>query len=1509
MKNSIEKENNNNYHYFIPCYDIINNEIYFSEFFTEEIISKPNNLKQKQKDFFIEQLKTKLEPNKTNTNNNNNNMTNKKDKKKEKEIKQLKFFIKNEKKCLDLFKFTWKKIQILSGFNTEHFISKTFEEYFKRPFFSRFLISENLQLYSYNSCNPLPNVIASYLTISVNFDFHLDSLFNTQFDKENFNSKTEKKYDSYNIIKYEFDIIKNQFQKISLFYPIDTLIKDTINILFKNIDFLINKYSNSLQNFKDVSFNSDNVNDDLINKQEICRLLNIFKENLNKHLKSKSDKFILKVAESEEYLYGDYILGQYDFVRYKVRQYESITLILKVIPFYIVQPPLFGFPPILITNDTNYENLFDLYVKLYPNHEIIYRLFKPDEKSLNKYLKKNYNNYNNFRQNRLNKYTESSDCDFPFCFTIVNLKNVFKFKNWFDNELYNKNELVLPYINPIKKYYIKNNNNVFSLIKNCFYSKKENDIEKEILNKLILKHENKKKQNKIIQKRLNNLKIKSNYEYEKYNFLNLVQNTSYLEIINKLLENYSQIHNKQKESNENFSIIEQDEKEEENIFNYNTNFNNNNTEIFSEREFEIDTTSKKNSKKKKINKKILLSDNHLMSFKYKPFHLKNHPSTLPSPIYLRIKLSLIYGCYTLRKFMTEPFLITDDIIVNEKIILDSENCLISHIPMETRLAISAKVFNQKLEKSFTLGSCQIPIYNEFGEMQQGEITFNFWPNIKIFDRVNVSTSFMRIFPKNSNEIDLNFEHENFDKELIKFKDKINQDFLEMLKIEFDEKKRIEEEEKIFGNENENKIKENSFNTNNNIIIEEDEEDDISNNSKSIIININKKKSIKKENFDNESIKKTNSLILNKINSLKNNNNNNIIKKIDNKNKNNYPSITIKFPKFSSPLIHNTKNTNSYRKYLEIKHNKIPNNDENDFIEIRKLFGNSQISLKNISKSLNNPEKISYFPKEKSPENNYPTDIWQYLKKTLPSIIKILKKDPLEKLEKKEIIAILICRDYITNISSALELFLRSIDWLNPFEVDIAHKYLSKWVPIDCEDAVSLLDARFPDTKVREYAIQRLRNFPDEMISAFMLMLCQSLIYETFLINPLSDFLIERSLLNPKLIGNSFLWNSRINKKNPIFAERLSAYLLQLLMVSGNKFINDSFESVKMNYYLELITYGSKNAYKNSKKDQKKSNAIKFVKKCCKNFNEKFPNNIKFPIDPTYLSQGFTNNVLVFNSKMVPILLEFYTRESNYKKKVIFKIGDDLRQDVLTIQMLKIMDKLWLDNNLDLKLITYKVFPTEINAGYIECVDAKELSQIQNQGGVGGALDKESIIKYFIENNLSDNFNQINNKTDNFIKSLAGYCVATCVLGVADRHSSNVMIKKNGIFLHIDFGHILGNFKVKFGVKRERSLFLLTPEMANVYINEKKEKMFEKICAKAFNILRHNAPKLINNFIIMSSSGMPEFFGLCDIEYMKNMLVLEKPNDEDAENYFIETIKKCKNEKFRIIDNIIHNFKQ
>ena len=42
-----------------------------------------------------------------------------------------------------------------------------------------------------------------------------------------------------------------------------------------------------------------------------------------------------------------------------------------------------------------------------------------------------------------------------------------------------------------------------------------------------------------------------------------------------------------------------------------------------------------------------------------------------------------------------------------------------------------------------------------------------------------------------------------------------------------------------------------------------------------------------------------------------------------------------------------------------------------------------------------------------------------------------------------------------------------------------------------------------------------------------------------------------------------------------------------------------------------------------------------------------------------------------------------------------------------------------------------------------------------------------------------------------------------------------MVKTNGQLFHIDFGHFLGNFKHKFGIRRERVPMILSADFVEV----------------------------------------------------------------------------------------------
>ncbi|KAF8414352.1 kinase-like domain-containing protein [Terfezia claveryi] len=132
-----------------------------------------------------------------------------------------------------------------------------------------------------------------------------------------------------------------------------------------------------------------------------------------------------------------------------------------------------------------------------------------------------------------------------------------------------------------------------------------------------------------------------------------------------------------------------------------------------------------------------------------------------------------------------------------------------------------------------------------------------------------------------------------------------------------------------------------------------------------------------------------------------------------------------------------------------------------------------------------------------------------------------------------------------------------------------------------------------------------------------------------------------------------------------------------------------------------------------------------------------------------------------------------------KHPVIFKAGDDLRQDQLVIQIVTLMDKLLRKENLDLKLTPYRILATSVYTGVMQFIPSISLAACFEARNGGTTPDDTADLGVKPE------------VMDTYIKSCAGYCVITYILGVGDRHLDNLLLTPTGHFFHADFEFILG----------------------------------------------------------------------------------------------------------------------
>lgn len=342
---------------------------------------------------------------------------------------------------------------------------------------------------------------------------------------------------------------------------------------------------------------------------------------------------------------------------------------------------------------------------------------------------------------------------------------------------------------------------------------------------------------------------------------------------------------------------------------------------------------------------------------------------------------------------------------------------------------------------------------------------------------------------------------------------------------------------------------------------------------------------------------------------------------------------------------------------------------------------------------------------------------------------------------------------------------------------------------------------------------------------------QAIKHENYLHCDLVDFLLVRALNNQR-IGHFFFWHLRSEMHIPSVQLRFGI-LLEAYLRGSPQHIKVLCKQMEALTHLKSASIMAK---KGSKDKAKYSVQEFFNKEYCKTALTNFLN----PLNPSFYCKSLkAEKSKVMDSKMRPLWVVFDNRDRHGDDIfLIFKNGDDLRQDMLTIQMLRVMDRIWKSDGLDFRMNPYCCISLESRIGMIEVVlNAETIANIQKEKGMFSATSpfkKGSLLAWLKDHNNTEEL--LAKAIQEFTYSCAGYCVATYVLGVADRHSDNIMVKKSGQMFHIDFGHILGHFKEKFGFRRERVPFVLTNDFVYVITNgsDKESQEFQEfrsLCEK------------------------------------------------------------------------------
>uniref|UniRef100_A0A8C4EQK5 Phosphatidylinositol 4-phosphate 3-kinase C2 domain-containing subunit alpha n=1 Tax=Dicentrarchus labrax TaxID=13489 RepID=A0A8C4EQK5_DICLA len=478
----------------------------------------------------------------------------------------------------------------------------------------------------------------------------------------------------------------------------------------------------------------------------------------------------------------------------------------------------------------------------------------------------------------------------------------------------------------------------------------------------------------------------------------------------------------------------------------------------------------------------------------------------------------------------------------------------------------------------------------------------------------------------------------------------------------------------------------------------------------------------------------------------------------------------------------------------------------------------------------------------------------------------------------------------------------SWDWASIAHI---HSLLHHWPTLPPVTALEMLDSKFADTEVRSVAVSWIEKSSDDELADYLPQLVQALKFECHLKNALIMFLLSRAQGNIN-IAHYLYWLLKDAVQDPAWGRRYERVLGALLCLCGAKLRAELEKQTHLVTLLGAVAERVRQAGGSTRQV-----ALQEGLENVQNFFQR--NSCRLPLSPSLVAKELNFKACsFFNSNAVPLKLALVNADPLGEEiNVMFKVGEDLRQDMLALQMIRIMDRIWLQEGLDLRIVNFKCISTGKDKGMVELVPSSDtLRKIQVEYGVTGSFKDKPLAEWLRKYNPAED--EYEKASENFIYSCAGCCVATYVLGICDRHNDNIMLRSTGHMFHIDFGKFLGHAQMFGSFKRDRAPFVLTSDMAYVINGGERPtsrfQLFVDLCCQAYNLIRKHSGLFLNLLSLMTSSGLPELTGSQDLKYVFDAL---QPHNTDAEAtiFFTRLIESSLGSVATKFNFFIHNLAQ